>query len=142
MCFHASYSNINAAIIFTVHFTMNIHMEKRHLRVQQCPVVKTLMEGTGFEVFWDQVIWIKVCLIDCTGCSPYHERVISCPLCEITCKKRCVYLSLMDAYFLVVLFSSSLQFLGMRSSKKYGSFVYISYVFVFQVIFYWKMHEN
>lgn len=53
MCFHASYSNINVAIIFTVHFSMDVNMEEWHLRVQQCPIMKTLMEGTGLEMFRD-----------------------------------------------------------------------------------------
>lgn len=73
MSFHASDAYIDLAVVFTVHFSVNVHMEQRLLLIEMSPVVQGLVEGVMWEVFFEEVIGINICLADEIGNSPIKE---------------------------------------------------------------------
>lgn len=117
---HTTEANLYLTIILTVHFAMNINMQKRcHLQrifsfayVVVCPLMQNLVERTFLNVVFDEIVGIEIFLVYTRWFSPDTERVaLLFAKPRLSCQRSCqvwrIYLSQMDSYFFVIYLASS-----------------------------------
>lgn len=134
MGFHASNAHIDLAIVFTVHFSVDVHMKQRLLVVEQCPVVQGLVEGVVWEVLLEQVVRIYICFTDYIGNSPEKKRVFACGDGEVGGQKGCIDLTLVNSEFFLIFLAASIKFFGVGSSEQDRTFLDAGYVLLFEMI--------